>query len=89
MPTNSEEEATGHGCMWSLGKRKGKNALNVVVKEYYGQVLIDFRHYFKVWEEDRWYPTKNSLALNLGEWDEFVESLVEIDAKVRQLHFKE
>ena len=34
--------------MWTLGKRNGENALNVVVKEYDGQVLIHLRHYFKL-----------------------------------------
>ena len=74
--------------MWTLGKRNGENALNVVLKEYDGQVLIHFRHYFKVSGEDRWYPTKKGVALNLGEWDKFVESLVYIDAKVKQLRCK-
>ena len=74
--------------MWTLGKRNGENALNVVAKEYDGQVLIHFRHYFKVSGEDRWYPTKKGVALNLSEWDKFVESLVDIDAKVRQLRCK-
>ena len=74
--------------MWTLGKRKGENALKVVVKEYDGQVLIHFRHYCKVSGEDRWYPTKKGVALNLNEWDKFVESLVDIDAKVRQLRCK-
>ena len=57
----------------------------MVVKEYDGHVLIHFRHYSKVSGEDRWYPTKKGVALSLGEWDKFVESLVEIDAKVKQL----
>ena len=35
--------------------------------------------------EDRWYPTKKRVALNLGKWDKLVESLVYVDAKVRQL----
>ena len=33
--------------MWTLGKRSGEKALNVLVKEYEGQVLINFRHYYK------------------------------------------
>ena len=74
--------------MWTLGKRNGENALKVVAKEYDGQVLIHFRHYFKVSGEDRWYPTKKGVALNLSEWDKFVESLVDIDAKVRRLRCK-
>ena len=74
--------------MWTLGKRNGENAVNVVAKDYDGQVLIHFWHYFKVSEEDRWYPTKKGVALNLGEWDKFVESLVDIDAKVKQLRCK-
>ena len=44
--------------MWTLGKRNGENALNVVVKEYDDQILIHLRHYFKAAREDRWYPTK-------------------------------
>ena len=43
--------------MWTLGKRNGENALNVVVKEYDGRVLIHLRHYFKAAGEDSWYPT--------------------------------
>ena len=31
---------------------------------------------------------KKGVALNLNEWDKFVESLVDIDAKVRQLRCK-
>ena len=49
MPTESEEEATGSSSMWTLGKRKMENALNVTVKEYDGKILIHFRHYFKLW----------------------------------------
>ena len=74
--------------MWTLGKRKRENALKVVIKDYDGQVLIHFRQYSKVSGEDRWYPTKKGVALNLSEWDKFVESLVDIDAKVRQLRCK-
>ena len=74
--------------MWTLGKHKGENALKVVVKEYDGQVLIHFRHYCQVSGEDRWYPTKKGVALNLNEWDKFFESLVDIDANVRQLRCK-
>ena len=44
--------------MWTPGKRNGENALNVVAKEYEGQVLIHIRHFFKAAGEDRWYPTK-------------------------------
>ena len=60
--------------MWTLGKRKRENALNVTVKAYDGKVLIHFRHYFKVVGEDRWYPTKKGVALNLGKWEKLVES---------------
>ena len=52
-------EMSGEGSsIWTLGKPSGEKALNVVVKEYEGQVLIHFRHYFKVSGEDRWYPSK-------------------------------
>ena len=44
--------------MWTLGKRSGEKTLNVLVKEYEGQALIHFRHYFKASGQDRWYPTK-------------------------------
>ena len=87
VPTESEEEARGSSSMWTLGKRKGENALNVVVN-YDGQVLVHLQHCSKVSGEDRWYPTKRGVALNLAEWDKFVESLVYIDAKVKQLRCK-
>ena len=58
MPGESKEEAIGSSSMWTLGKCKGENTLNVTVKEYDGKVLIHFRHYFKVVGEDRWYPTE-------------------------------
>ena len=74
--------------MWTLRKCKKENTLNVVVKDYDGQVLIHFRHFSKVSGEDRWYPTKMEVVLKLGEWDKFVESLVYIDAKVKQLRCK-
>ena len=63
--------------MWTLGKRNGENALNVVVKEYDGQVLIHLRHYFKAAGEDRWYPTKKG--------DTFNQSFLDIDCEVRRL----
>ena len=61
--------------MWTLGKRSGENALNVVAKEYEGQVLIHIRHYYKATGEDRWYPTKKGITLNLEEWDKFTVSI--------------
>ena len=57
--------------MCTLGKRNGENALNVVVKEYDGQVLIHLCHYLNAAAEDRWYPTKKGVTLNLAEWDTF------------------
>ena len=74
--------------MWTLGKRSGEKALNVVVKEYEGQVLIHFRHYFKASEEDRWYSTKKGVTLTFEEWDNLNESFVNIDAEVRRLRCK-
>ena len=74
--------------MWTQGKRSGEKALNVVVKEYEGQVLIHFRHYFKVSGEDRWYPSKKGVALTLEEWDNLNESIISIDAEVRRLRCK-
>ena len=71
--------------MWTLGKRSGENALNVVAKEYEGQVLIHIRHYYKATGEDRWYPTKKGITLNLEEWDKFTEVFSEIDSEVRRL----
>ena len=65
MPTESEEEARGSSSMWTLGERKGENAINVTVKEYDGKVLIHFGYDFKVVGEDRWYLTKKGMALNL------------------------
>ena len=89
VSTDSEEKTTLSGSisstMWTLGKRTAENSLNVTVKEFDGKVLIHFRHYFKVAGEDRWYPTRKGVALNLNEWDTFLESLIDIDAKVRQL----
>ena len=73
--------------MWTLGKRNGENALNVVVKEYDGQVLIHLRHYFKAAGEDRWYPTKKGVTLNLAEWDTSNQSFVDIDCEVRRLRY--
>ena len=75
----------GSNSMWTLGKRSGENALNLVVKKYEGQVLIHFRHFFKASGEDRWYPTKRGVTLTLGEWDNLKESFVHIDAEVRRL----
>ena len=74
--------------MWTLGKRNGENALNVVVKEYDGQILIHFRHYFKAAGEDRWYPSKKGVTLNLAEWDTFNQSFLDIDCEVRRLRCK-
>ena len=74
--------------MWTLGKRKGENALSMTIKEYNGKVLIQFQHYFKIVGEDCWHATKKGVALNLGEWDTFLESLIDIDAKLRQLRCK-
>ena len=74
--------------MWTLGKRSGENALNVVVKEYDGQILIHFRHYFKATGEDRWYPTKKRVTLNLAEWDTFNQSFLDIGCEVRRLRCK-
>ena len=74
--------------MWILGKRSGEKALNVLVKEYEGQVLIHFWHYFKASGQDRWYPTKRGVALTLEEWDNSIEAFVIIDAEVRRLRCK-
>ena len=74
--------------MRTLGKRSGEKALYVVVKEYKGQVLSHFQHYFKALEEDRWYPTKKGVTVTLEEWDNLNESFVNIDAEVRHLRCK-
>ena len=74
--------------MWTLGKRSGEKALNALVKEYEGQVLIHFRHYFKASGQDRWYPTKRGVALTLEEWDNLIEAIISIDAEVRHLRCK-
>ena len=87
VSTDSEEKTTLSGSssstMWTA-----ENSLKVTVKEFDGKVLNHFRHYFKVAGEDRWYPTRKGVALNLNEWDTFLESLIDIDAKVRQLRCK-
>ena len=74
--------------MWTLGQRSGENSIKVVVKEYQGQVKVHIRHYFKAEEEDRWYPTKRGVALDLAEWDKFNESYIDIDTEVRRLRSK-
>ena len=80
-----KHQAVAATCgLW--GSARGKTPLRWSSND--GQVLIHFRHYCKVSGEDRWYPTKKGVALNLNEWDKFVESLVDIDAKVRQLRCK-
>ena len=71
--------------MWTLGKRNAENALNIVAKEYEGQILIHVRHYFKAAGEDRWYPTKKGVTLNLEEWDKFNEVFSEIQSDVKRL----
>ena len=76
------------GSMWNLRKCSGDKDFRVVVKEYEGQVLIHFRHYFKASGEDRWYPTKKGVTLTLEEWDNLNESFVGIDAEVRCLRCK-
>ena len=76
------------GSMWNLRKCSGDKDFRVVVKEYEGQVLIHFRHYFKASGEDRWYPTKKGVTLTLEEWDNLNESFVSIDAEVRRLRCK-
>ena len=65
-----------------------ENALNIVVKEYDGQVLIHLRNYSKAAGEDRWYPTKTGVTLNLAEWDTFNQSFFDIDCEVRRLRCK-
>ena len=74
--------------MWTLGKGTGEYALNVVIKEYDGQVLTHFHHYFKAAGENRRYLAKKGVAMNLSEWGTFLESLIDIDAKRRQLRCK-
>ena len=74
--------------MWTLGKRSGENSLNVSVKKYNDKTLIHIRHYFKIKDDDRWYPTKKGVALTLEEWDKFNESFVDIDAEVKRLRSK-
>ena len=64
--------------MWTLGKHNAENALKVVAKEYEGQLLIHIRHYFKATGEDRWYPTKKGVTLNLEEWNLFIRVFSEI-----------
>ena len=81
-------QARDNSNMLTLGKRNAENALNVVAKEYEGQVLIHIRHYFKATGEDRWYPTKKGITLNLEEWDKFTEVFSEVDSEVRQLRLK-
>ena len=71
--------------MWTLGKGNGENYLNIVVKEYAGQVLIHLHHYFKAAGEDRWYPTKKGVTLHLAEWDTFNQSFLDIDCKNAQV----
>ena len=89
LPTEREHSVTGiNSCSvrWTLGKRNGENALNVVVKEYDGQVLIHLRHCFKAAGEDRWYPMKKGVTLNSAQWDTFNQSFLNIDCEVRCLH---
>ena len=81
-------QARDNSNMWTLGKRNAENALNVFAKEYEGQVLIHIRQCFKATGEDRWYPTKKGITLNLEEWDKFTEVFSEVDSEVRQLRSK-
>ena len=76
------------GSVWNLRKCSGDKDFRVVVKEYEGQVLIHFRHYFKASGEVRWYPTKKGVTLTLEEWDNLNESFFSIDAEVRHLRCK-
>ena len=70
--------------MWTLGQRGNENSIRVMVKEFHGKIRV-YISYFKTKAEDRWYPTKNGVALSLEEWDKFNEKLATIDSEVRRL----
>ena len=71
--------------MWTLGERGSKNCIRVTVKECQDEIKIHIRHYSKVNDGVRWYPTKKGVALSLEEWDKFNEEFAAIDSEVLRL----
>ena len=74
---------------WTLGKREEYNTrIDVRVKEWKGKIQIHIRHFDFNKDNDRWFPTGKGVALNLNEWDKFVDEFQTIDLEVRRLRCK-
>ena len=77
--------------MWTLGERPGsktrlRTRVVVYLSEYEGKPKIHFRYFeYSKKQRGRWFPGKRGVALNLEEWETFLDNFAEIDYQIRQL----
>ena len=77
--------------MWTLGERSGsksrlRSRIIVNLSEYKGKPKIHFRSFeYSKKHGGRWFPTERGVALNLEEWETFLDNFAEIDYQIRQL----
>merc|ERR1712173_83754 len=77
--------------MWTLGERSGsksqlRSRIVVNLSEYGGKPKIHFRRFeYSKKHGGRWFPTERGVALNLEEWETFLDNFAEIDYQIRQL----
>ena len=77
--------------MWTLGERSGSKSrlssrIVVNLSEHEGKPKIHFRHFeCSKKQGGGWFPTERGVALNLEEWETFLDNFAEIDFEIRQL----
>ena len=76
--------------MWTLGERSGsksqlRSRIVVNLSEYEGKPKIHFRRFeYSKKHGERWFPTERGVALNLEEWETFLDNFAEIDYQIRR-----
>ena len=76
--------------MWALGERSGsksqlRSRIVVNLSEYEGKPKIHFRRFeYSKKHGERWFPTERGVALNLEEWETFLDNFAEIDYQIRR-----
>lgn len=80
--------------MWTLGERSGsktrlRSRLVVNLSEYEGKPKIHFRRFeYNKKQGGRWFPTERGIALNLEEWQTFLDNFEEIYCKIHRMRFE-
>ena len=76
--------------MWTLGERSGsktrlRSRIVVNLSEYEGKPKIHFRHFEYNKKSDSWFPGERGVALNLEEWETFLDNFEDIYFKIHRM----